>query len=118
MDKATIKLFLPCLSDDDVAELHGAANADSYESAEWLPWYKMSLNRLVACAGTMAAALSLKPDDFLPSTRKKQLIEKAAELYRQHLLFAGIGPQESPQTIERYNLFAHDATIDFLRGCR
>jgi len=98
------------LTNEDYAELLKAANSDSHEGVEWLPYYKMALARLAECCGLLRV---LAERDGSEQQRRKVLFE-AAELYHQHLLLSGHGPMESAEAVDRVNRRASEARRKFI----
>lgn len=106
MTTQEIKNFLPSLTDGEVVDLEAAANEDSGEGAEWLPYYKMALERLAECVGLLAAADANAEDKA-----------EAARLWYQHLLFVGIGPGRCKDQIRRVeDLAAASMALMFSRS--
>jgi len=104
MTREQLLHFLPSLSDKEVVDLLAAANADPDEQAEWLPYYKMALSRLMKCC----AILRVKAGE--------QDVGEAAKLYYQHLLFCGIGPRKDADVIVKCEEIAGNAMADFVQG--
>lgn len=100
------------LDDDEVAELVEAANTDSHEGVEWLPWYKASLSALVQCCGLLRVLLEYPQSVRLE--QQERVINTAADLYYRHLMLCGIGPNRSPDVIAMNERECTEAMDDFI----
>lgn len=108
MTRDGILTLLPNLPDRDVDDLAAAANADAGEGAEWLPYYKMALERLIECCAMLRGMVT--PNDHR--------IYEAAALYYQHLLFCGIGPVREEGHVRRCEEVAVAAMAAFVESAR
>ena len=107
-----IRDFLPSLDDEEVAEIAEAANTDSHESCEWLPWYKASMSVLIQCCGVLRALLEYPQSVRLE--QQERVINTAGQLFYRHMLFAGIGPNRNPDTIRHVEEEASKAMDMFI----
>jgi hypothetical protein len=71
----------------EIREAAESAECDADEGAEWLPFYKIALNRLSSCCGRLSAII--KADGVQIDEEEIDQIKRDWQL---HLLFAGIGP--------------------------
>ncbi len=108
MTKEEISRFLPSLSEGELIDLEAAANADADEGVEWLPYYKMALNRLAECCGLLRTLEKQSNQVAAIAT-----LQDAAKLFYEHLLFCGIGPRTDPNVIIRVEQQAAQAIGDW-----
>lgn len=81
--------------EDDIENWLATANADSHETAAWLPYYKLALAMLgSACAQFHAVAESLETCGHNPSARP--MIDAALDIVLAAMLVQGVGPDASP----------------------
>ncbi len=108
---ADVKFFVG-VSDEDADDLAEIANTDSHEGAEWLPWYKMAMSRLVQCCGMLHGLLNAPQSERLE--KQDKVMQEAGRMFYHHLLLCGIGPLRDQDVIRRCEEAAAVAMDDFI----
>lgn len=123
MTKEQLVDLLPGIDPDDVADALGAFHHDQDEGADWIPFYKMALCRLVQSAAALRALVELLSDEATLTPRQKKsmaaILIDAGRAYRDHLVLCGVGPDfADEERLADVRVRVREATKLFMKRTR